>query len=111
MLAFFAEGAWLAFCTQATPLFDKLVFSKVKARLGGRVKLIVSGGAPLAGHVEEFLKVTMCAPVVQVCLPSWQLSFPDSQRHRSQGASVPQLMATTYFYITRAFTHYDITLA
>lgn len=34
---------------QATPLFDRLVFSKVKERLGGRVKLIVSGGAPLAG--------------------------------------------------------------
>ncbi|KAI8471525.1 MAG: hypothetical protein J3K34DRAFT_416911 [Monoraphidium minutum] len=49
----------------ASPFFDKLVFSKVKARLGGRVKLIVSGGAPLAPHVEEFLRVTMCAPVAQ----------------------------------------------
>ena len=35
---------------QATPLFDRLVFSKVRERLGGRVKLIVSGGAPLAGE-------------------------------------------------------------
>lgn len=43
------------------------MFSKIKARLGGRVKLIVSGGAPLAGHVEDFLKITMCAPVVQAC--------------------------------------------
>lgn len=51
---------------QAAPLFDKLVFSKVKQRLGGNVKLIVSGGAPLAPHVEEFLKVAMCSPVVQV---------------------------------------------
>lgn len=50
---------------QAAPLFDKIVFSKVKERLGGKVQLIVSGGAPLAPHVEEFLKVTMCAPVVQ----------------------------------------------
>jgi hypothetical protein len=30
------------------------------------VKLLVSGGAPLAPHVEDFLKVAMCAPVVQV---------------------------------------------
>jgi long-subunit acyl-CoA synthetase (AMP-forming) len=51
---------------QAAPFFDKLVFGKVKQRLGGNVKLIVSGGAPLAPHVEEFLKVAMCAPVVQV---------------------------------------------
>jgi long-chain acyl-CoA synthetase len=52
---------------KAAPFFDKLVFSKIKQRLGGNVKLIVSGGAPLAPHVEEFLKLAMCAPVVQVC--------------------------------------------
>ncbi len=51
---------------QASPFFDKLVFSKVKARLGGRVRMLVSGGAPLAPHVEEFLKVAFCCPVVQV---------------------------------------------
>lgn len=42
------------------------MFSKVKARLGGRVRILVSGGAPLAPHVEEFLKVAFCCPVVQV---------------------------------------------
>lgn len=47
------------------PIVDKLAFSKVKARLGGRVRLVISGGAPLASHVEHFLKVTMCAPVSQ----------------------------------------------
>lgn len=51
---------------KASPFFDKLVFSKTKARLGGRVRLIVSGSAPLARHVEDFLNVCMCAPVVQV---------------------------------------------
>ena len=41
------------------------MFSKVKERLGGRVRLIVTGGAPLARHVEDFLKVCMCCPVIQ----------------------------------------------
>ncbi|KAI7842012.1 hypothetical protein COHA_004213 [Chlorella ohadii] len=50
---------------KATPVFDKIVFSKIKERLGGRVRLVVSGGAPLARHVEDFLKVTMCCRVVQ----------------------------------------------
>ena len=51
--------------TQAAPLFDAVLFKKIAARLGGRIKLIISGGAPLAKHVEEFLRVTMCAAVVQ----------------------------------------------
>ena len=53
------------FAVQASPLADRIVFNKVKQRLGGKVELIVSGGAPLAPHVEEFLKVAMCAPVAQ----------------------------------------------
>ncbi|KAI3429472.1 hypothetical protein D9Q98_005564 [Chlorella vulgaris] len=50
---------------KAAPFFDKLVFSKIKEKLGGRVKLVVSGGAPLARHVEDFLKVAMCCRVIQ----------------------------------------------
>lgn len=38
---------------------------QIKTVLGGEVKWVVSGGAPLAPHIEEFLRVAMCAPVVQ----------------------------------------------
>ncbi len=50
---------------QACPLADKVVFYKVKDKLGGRTRLMISGGAPLARHVEEFLKAR--APA---CCPS-----------------------------------------
>lgn len=75
---------------QAAPLFDKIVFSKVKSALGGRVKLIVTGGAPLARHVEDFLKVTMCCPVVQgyglteTCAASF-IAIPDQAVSETSG--------------------------
>eukprot|EP00884_Botryococcus_braunii_P018307 jgi/Botrbrau1/515/Bobra.110_2s0144.1 len=50
---------------KACPLADALVFSQVKERMGGRVRMMASGSAPLPSHIEEFLKVTFCAPVVQ----------------------------------------------
>ncbi|KAK8463801.1 hypothetical protein PHAVU_011G049400 [Phaseolus vulgaris] len=49
----------------AAPLFDKFVFDKIKLALGGRVRLLLSGAAPLARHVEEFLRVTFGATMLQ----------------------------------------------
>ncbi|KAK9825324.1 hypothetical protein WJX74_009471 [Apatococcus lobatus] len=50
---------------KASPLFDALVFSKIRAQLGGNLKGICSGGAPLSTPVQDFLRVTMCCHVIQ----------------------------------------------
>ncbi|TVU35728.1 hypothetical protein EJB05_17631 [Eragrostis curvula] len=50
---------------EAAAICDKVVFSKVKEGLGGRVRVILSGAAPLATHVEEYLRVVTCAHVIQ----------------------------------------------
>ena len=48
----------------ALPLADGLVLSKVRARTGGRLRFVVSGGAPLSTAVGEFL-FTVGIPVLE----------------------------------------------
>ncbi|KAH6779999.1 long-chain acyl-CoA synthetase 2 [Perilla frutescens var. hirtella] len=50
---------------EASPLMDKLVFDKIKQGFGGRVRLMLSGAAPLPKHIEEFLRVTCCCVLSQ----------------------------------------------
>ncbi|KAK7253170.1 hypothetical protein RIF29_37662 [Crotalaria pallida] len=40
-----------------SPIWDRLVFNKMKAKLGGRVRLMVSGASPLSPDIMEFLKI------------------------------------------------------
>ena len=46
-------------------LWDALIFSKLKARLGGRVRLMVTGAAPLSTDVHRFLQIAFCVPLLQ----------------------------------------------
>jgi long-chain acyl-CoA synthetase len=46
-------------------LLDLLVFRQVKAALGGRVRIMCSGSAPLAPSVQEFVKVCFDVPLVE----------------------------------------------
>lgn len=46
-------------------LYDPLVFNKFKQILGGRVRLIVCGSAPILPHFIDFLKISFCCPIIQ----------------------------------------------
>ena len=46
-------------------LYDGLVFGKVKQILGGRVRMMITGSAPIAPEVLDFLKIAFCCEIVE----------------------------------------------
>jgi long-chain acyl-CoA synthetase len=46
-------------------LWDRLVFGNVRARLGGRVKYLITGSAPIAREVIDFLRICLSADVYE----------------------------------------------
>ncbi|KAI1294066.1 Long chain acyl-CoA synthetase 7 peroxisomal [Mortierella claussenii] len=46
-------------------LWDRLVFGPIRARLGGKVKHIVSGSAPISPDVMDFLRICFSADVYE----------------------------------------------
>lgn len=45
-------------------LWDRLVFAAIKEKLGGKVKLLLSGAAPISSDVLDFLR---CAFSANIC--------------------------------------------
>jgi len=47
------------------PLWDRLVFSKIRAKLGGHVRLLSSGASPISSEVFTFLRVCFGCAVLE----------------------------------------------
>uniref|UniRef100_A0A8C7J4U3 long-chain-fatty-acid--CoA ligase n=1 Tax=Oncorhynchus kisutch TaxID=8019 RepID=A0A8C7J4U3_ONCKI len=50
---------------RSTPLCDNLFFKKVRSLLGGKTRVLLSGGAPLSAATQRFMNVCFCCPVGQ----------------------------------------------
>ncbi|MEW6736134.1 MAG: long-chain fatty acid--CoA ligase, partial [Acidobacteriota bacterium] len=74
-------------------LADRLVFQKLRQRLGGRVKYIASGGAPLSAAISEFfysvgLPVMEAYGATETSAPA-TATRPDSLRFGTVGKPLP----------------------
>ncbi|CAN1356647.1 Long chain acyl-CoA synthetase 7, peroxisomal [Linum perenne] len=49
----------------SSPMWDRLVFNKIKAKLGGRVRFMGSGASPLSPDVMDFLRVCFGCQVLE----------------------------------------------
>ena len=54
-----------------TPLFNALVFKKFKKAVGGHLVWALSGGGPLNGEVQEFIRVAFDVPLIQGYVCAW----------------------------------------
>ncbi|CAJ0597722.1 unnamed protein product [Cylicocyclus nassatus] len=48
-----------------SPFLDRIIFKKIRRLLGGKLKGVLSGGAPLNAETQRFMNICMCCPVVQ----------------------------------------------
>lgn len=59
------EGSWLGAWGLEKQLWDAIVFQKIRSILGGEIRFMLCGGAPLSGDTQRFINVCMGAPIGQ----------------------------------------------
>jgi len=76
------------------PLFDALVFSKIRAKLGGKIHMLSSGSSPISSDVFLFLRVCFGPNVLEgygmtetACLIT--LTYPGDATYGHVGAPIP----------------------
>lgn len=52
-------------CLSCYSARSRLVFNKIGKMLGGKIRIILSGGAPLSAETQRFMNICFCCPVVQ----------------------------------------------
>jgi long-chain acyl-CoA synthetase len=80
-------------------LADKLVYTKVKEKLGGRLRLPISGGAPLAKEIAEFFH-TIDILIIEgygqtECTTASNVNMPTGFRFGTVGPTIPGVEVRT----------------
>lgn len=64
--AFASKHAYLKDGFVTHKFWDAIIFNKLRAQLGfDRVRMMVTGSAPIAAHILDFLRIVFCCPVLE----------------------------------------------
>jgi len=47
------------------PVFDRLIFNKMREAMGGRLRYCATGAAPLDADILNYLRVVWCVPIIE----------------------------------------------
>lgn len=53
------EGSWLGAWGVEKLLWDAIVFKRIRSILGGNIRFMLCGGAPLSGVTQRFINICM----------------------------------------------------
>lgn len=75
-------------------IWDKLVFWSVRKKLGGRIRLVIVGSAPLAGNVLTFMRAALGCLIVEgygqtECVGPCTLTAPGDPQPDQVGPPIP----------------------
>ncbi|KAH7861380.1 hypothetical protein Vadar_025369 [Vaccinium darrowii] len=59
------EESWLGARGVEKLLWDAIVFKRIRSILGGNIRFILCGGAPLSGDRQRFINICLGAPIAQ----------------------------------------------
>ena len=95
------------------PLWDRLVFSKIRAKLGGQVKFLSSGASPISAEVFLFLRICFGKNVLEgygmtetACLIS--LIHPGDPTFGHVGAPIPSCEIKLDDIPEMGYTNHDL---
>ena len=79
-------------------IIQKIIFKNVKNSLGGKIRLMISGSAPLSGEVIKFLRIVFSCPIIEgyglteTCGASFS-THPDDSSIEHIGGPMPGIEA------------------
>ncbi|KAL5076122.1 hypothetical protein RYX36_015106 [Vicia faba] len=59
------KGSWLGASRLEKLVWDTIIFKKIRTVLGGNLRFLLCGGAPLSGDSQQFINICVGAPIGQ----------------------------------------------